>query len=86
MLGLGVIHTLYLLIKGQWWRVQDYFSGVKKEEKSTLEDEQNTILYVLEGVKRARDAIKKKFVSKRGMLKVMSKSKMKKDDESGDEI
>lgn len=67
MLGIACLHTVYLLVKGQWWQIQELCSKSKEEtDEDIIKQEENTILEILMTVKRERDKIKEKLASKHG--------------------
>jgi hypothetical protein len=76
MLGIAMIHTVYLVVKGQWWKVVDFFTPVKEvTDEKIIQQEKNTVIYVLETVKRERDKIKKMLAEKHGGKNVSKNSR-----------
>ena len=65
MLALGVLHTGYLVVRGQWWRIQECCSkSVKETDEKKIQDDIDTTVYMLERVRNAREEIKSKLAEK----------------------
>ena len=77
MLALAILHTLYLIVKGQWWRIQECCTqNAKETDQKKLDDDADTIMYMFKRVKKAREEITVKLAAKhKGKNKVQNTRK-----------